>query len=88
MATFILAFCFIAFMITAMAVGVIFRGKPIKGSCGGMAALKMDTACDICGGDTQKCEDEQERLEAETSAKDSQSTLAYDASKDNNKPNT
>lgn len=78
MATFVLAFCFIALMITAMAVGVIFSGKPIKGSCGGMAALKMDTACDLCGGNPQKCEEEQERqakLAADTS-------LAYDASRD------
>lgn len=77
MATFVLAFCFIALMISAMAVGVIFRGKPIKGSCGGMAALNMDTACDLCGGNPKKCEEEQERqakLKADTS-------LAYDASR-------
>ena len=75
MATFILAFLFIAFMVAAMAVGVIVKGKPIKGSCGGMAALNMDTACDICGGDTKKCDEEQER-QAST-----KSTLAYDASR-------
>lgn len=72
MITFILAFLFIAFMISAMAIGVILKGKPIKGSCGGMAALKMDTACDICGGDTKKCEEEQERV-------GKVSSLAYDA---------
>lgn len=73
MITFVLAFVFIALMIAGMAVGVIVKGKPIKGSCGGMAALNMDTACDICGGDTKKCEDEQERQESEKEA------LAYDA---------
>ena len=73
MITFVLAFVFIALMITGMAVGVIVKGRPIKGSCGGMAALNMDTACDICGGDTKKCEDEQERQEADKEA------LAYDA---------
>ncbi len=79
MATFVLAFCFIALMIAAMAVGVIFRGKPIKGSCGGMAALNMDTACDICGGDTKKCEDEQERVAQDASAP-TVKAQAYDAS--------
>ncbi|BCD96682.1 (Na+)-NQR maturation NqrM [Marinagarivorans cellulosilyticus] len=73
MITFVLAFLFIAIMIAAMAVGVIVKGKPIKGSCGGMAALNMDTACDICGGDTKKCDEEQERLAEEKNA------LAYDA---------
>jgi len=43
-------------VILAMSVGVIFAGKPIKGSCGGMSALGMDVACDICGGDKNKCE--------------------------------
>lgn len=75
MITFVLAFLFIAIMIAAMAVGVIVKGKPIKGSCGGMAALNMDTACDICGGDTKKCDEEQERIAAEKSA------LAYDATR-------
>lgn len=83
MATYILAFCFIALMIAGMAIGVILRGKPIKGSCGGMAALNMDTACDICGGDTKKCEEEQERLGSGDSTVKKQSTLAYDASSKN-----
>lgn len=77
MVTFLLAFCFIAIMITAMAIGVIVRGKPIKGSCGGMAALNMDAACDLCGGNPKKCEEEQERQSKETAS----AALAYDASK-------
>ena len=71
METLILAFLLLALVIAGMAIGVIVKGQPIKGSCGGMTALGMDTACDICGGDTKKCEDEQER----------QKQLAYDASK-------
>ena len=32
-----------------------------------MAALGMDTACDICAGDKQICEDENERIAREAS---------------------
>lgn len=52
-----------------MSIGVLLGRKPIKGSCGGMSALGMDTACDICGGNTAKCDSNQ--------ADD----LAYDATK-------
>ena len=76
MITFIFAFVLLATIIAAMAVGVIFQNKPIKGSCGGMAALGMDTACDICGGDRMKCDEVNEE------AKQSGMSLAdfYDAS--------
>ncbi|MCR8921903.1 (Na+)-NQR maturation NqrM [Dasania sp. GY-MA-18] len=79
MATFIITFCFIAFVIAAMAVGVILGKKPIKGSCGGMSALGMETACDVCGGDKQVCDEENDRVA--TTAKTSASDLAYDATK-------
>lgn len=52
-----------------MSVGVLLGRKPIKGSCGGMSALGMDTACDICGGNTAKCDSTQA------------DELAYDATK-------
>ena len=71
METLLLAFILLALVIAGMAIGVILKGKPIKGSCGGMTALGMDTACDICGGDKKKCDDEQDR----------QKKLAYDATK-------
>ena len=58
MATFIFAFLFFLLVVASMAVGVIFSNKPIKGSCGGMGALGLDTACDICGGDPRVCEEE------------------------------
>lgn len=32
--------------------------KPISGSCGGMSALGMEVACDVCGGDKTKCDTE------------------------------
>lgn len=55
----------LALIIIGMSVGVLMGRKPIAGSCGGMAALKMDTACTICGGNPQKCEEEQERQASE-----------------------
>ena len=57
MITFILTLIIMALVISGMAVGAIFQNKPIKGSCGGIAALGLDTACEICGGDPNKCEE-------------------------------
>ncbi len=73
MTTLILSLVIFALVVTAMSVGVLLGRKPIKGSCGGMTSLGMDTACDICGGDTSKCEEEQKRQQ-----KTSQSELAYE----------
>ena len=56
---FILAFVVILVMVIAMAIGVIMGRKPISGSCGGMTALGMDTACDLCKGDPGICETQQ-----------------------------
>ena len=53
----LLVFCLV---MAGMAVGVMNGRAPIKGSCGGMGALGVDTACEICGGNPQRC-DEQTR---------------------------
>lgn len=55
----IFAFIVMILIILAMSVGVILADKPIKGSCGGIAAIGMATSCDICGGNPAKCDDEQ-----------------------------
>ena len=57
MTVFVLSFILVGLVLLAMAVGVIFGRKPISGSCGGMGALGIDTACDICGGNPQRCEE-------------------------------
>lgn len=75
MATIVISFILLGLVMAGMAIGVIFQGKPIKGSCGGISNLGMGAACDICGGDAKKCEKETEKKQAEKSA------LAYDASK-------
>lgn len=69
MATVILSFIILALVITGMAIGVILQGKPIKGSCGGIASLGMGQACDICGGDQQKCDDNKKQLAKEKAEK-------------------
>lgn len=42
-------------VVVLMSLGVILSNKPIKGSCGGLAALFGKGACDICG-DRSNCE--------------------------------
>lgn len=72
-----LAFLVILALVGAMSVGVIFGRNPIKGTCGGMAALKMGAGCDICGGDASKC-DEESSMENRSTAPDG-AELGYDA---------
>lgn len=62
MAIFLLTLGFLLIVVAAMAVGVIFSNKPIKGSCGGIQNLGLGGECEICGGDMSKC-DEQENSE-------------------------
>lgn len=74
MEMFIVVFVVMLVIIAMMSVGLLMR-KPITGSCGGMSAIGMDTACDVCGGDQTICETESKK--ASEAAKDD---LAYDAS--------
>lgn len=57
-ATIVASVIFIGIVIAAMAVGVIFSNKPIKGSCGGLANVGITGECDICGGNIEKCEEQ------------------------------
>ena len=68
------AFVAMLVIVAAMAIGVLMGRKPISGSCGGMSAIGMDTACDICGGDKKKCE-----KESKEAAKRSKGADFYDA---------
>jgi hypothetical protein len=67
MATFFFTLGFLLIVVAAMAVGVIFANKPIKGSCGGIQALGLGGDCDICGGDVDKCDEENERTASSVS---------------------
>ena len=51
MTLFLISLVVISLVVAAMAVGVMAGRPPIKGSCGGMGALGVDTACELCGGD-------------------------------------
>lgn len=79
MATLLVTFLVLGLVIIAMSVGVLMGRKPISGSCGGMSALGMEVACDICGGDKQKCEKETKKVAA--TADSAAEDLAYDATK-------
>ena len=65
MALFFISMLVIGLVIVGMAIGVLAGRPPIKGSCGGMGALGIDTACDLCGGDPQRCDEETRNGEAE-----------------------
>lgn len=58
MTLFLISMLVIGLVMAGMAVGVLAGREPIKGSCGGMGALGIDTACEICGGDPQRCDEE------------------------------
>ncbi len=45
---YVASFFVLLIVVAAMAVGVIFRGRPIRGSCGGLN-------CPSCDGDRPRC---------------------------------
>jgi hypothetical protein len=49
---------FLAFF-GALALGLILRGKPLQGSCGGAATLMGEKSCGVCGKDPNTCERKQ-----------------------------
>lgn len=77
MLTIVLAFALMLLLVAGMSVGVLMGRKPISGSCGGMSSLGMEVACDICGGDKGKCEEEAKNGAAKQVSDDT----FYDASK-------
>ena len=52
-----MAFSLLVFLLVfaALAIGLIAGRGPIKGSCGGIAAMTRED-CPICGGNPAKCE--------------------------------
>ena len=58
MTEFFLSFVILMTIVARMAVGVMRGRTPISGSCGGLNNLGVDGACEICGGNPAKCEQE------------------------------
>lgn len=75
MTTLLIVFTVMVLFIVLMSVGLLMGRKPISGSCGGMSAVGMKGACDVCGGDMEKCESVKDPVRQE--AED----LFYDGSK-------
>ncbi|MFZ5604382.1 MAG: (Na+)-NQR maturation NqrM [Pseudomonadota bacterium] len=78
MATFLLTTLLFLVIFAAMAVGVIFSNKPIKGSCGGLNNVGLGGECEICGGNLDQCEAAQGERKASPAARDA---LGYDATR-------
>lgn len=53
--TILLTVVLVGLLFAAMAVGVIFGRKPIKGSCGGLGAAGVEGDCGLCGGKPRNC---------------------------------
>tara|TARA_B100000787_G_scaffold80621_1_gene59527 strand:+ start:232 stop:486 length:255 start_codon:yes stop_codon:yes gene_type:complete len=80
METMILSFVILLLIVGGMAIGVLMGGKPIAGSCGGMTALGMDVACDVCKGDPVVCETEQQKaIKSDNIFQTSSDDNSYDA---------
>ncbi|MEM1081786.1 MAG: (Na+)-NQR maturation NqrM [Pseudomonadota bacterium] len=54
MAEFLLAFSILILIVLGMALGVIFRGKTIKGSCGGLNMIADSDRCLVCNKEIDK----------------------------------
>ncbi len=74
MIEFLLTLTILLVIVAGMAVGVMNGRKPISGTCGGLNNVGIGGACEICGGDMSKCEEND--AETATSAK----SRFYDAS--------
>jgi len=49
MNTLFVTFIIMGLSFLGLALGLILRNQPIKGSCGGMANLEEGSPCQICG---------------------------------------
>lgn len=72
----LLAFVVMLLCVAGMAVGVMAGRKPIAGSCGGMGATGVESSCNICGGNPNKCEESRQDTGSTKGA-----ALGYDATR-------
>ena len=62
MTTFLIAFGALLVIMCGMAIGVMFKRKPIAGSCGGLNAISDADHCLVCGTPVDKDSPLKERL--------------------------
>lgn len=60
MTNFIIIALMFMVMIALMAVGVMFKRKPIAGSCGGLGAVGIEKACDC----DEPCDERKAKMQA------------------------
>ncbi|WP_316863434.1 (Na+)-NQR maturation NqrM [uncultured Cohaesibacter sp.] len=65
MQTFIVAFGAFLIVVVGMAIGVMFKRKPIAGSCGGLNAISDADHCLICGASVDPDSPLKERIHGE-----------------------
>lgn len=63
MTTFVFAFGLLMIVMLGMALGVIFSGRTIKGSCGGLNAISDADKCVVCSKDIDPDSPLKERLQ-------------------------
>jgi uncharacterized protein len=75
MVEFVFSFAILLSIVAIMSIGVMRGRSPISGSCGGLNNLGIDGACEICGGNPAKCD------EQKTVGKTESKPAYYDAAK-------
>ncbi|WP_119309322.1 (Na+)-NQR maturation NqrM [Cohaesibacter haloalkalitolerans] len=65
MATYVIVFAAFLIVVVGMSIGVMFKRKPIAGSCGGLNAISDADHCLICGSPVDKNSPLKERLNGE-----------------------
>lgn len=78
MVVFLLTFILLLIVVAIMSIGVMMGRKPIAGSCGGIKALGSGAACEICGGDPNKCDSEENQDNKGTINNRKETELAYE----------
>lgn len=77
MTQFLVVFVIMLALVAAMSIGVIMGRKPIAGTCGGLNMMGADGSCEICGGDSSKCDASDEGAQAAEGRDD----LGFDATR-------
>ena len=56
-----LAFVVFILFFVALSIGLLFKNKPLQGSCGGVNKLMGNSKCSLCGGNVNACENQQQQ---------------------------